>query len=246
MINGYESVSRYRRGMALVVAAAMCATVLAVPATVLADMVPLAIDPLRQEHLDTCDPEPSNNYRGALHTGQIAFHGFNDGLNSSKYWLCEAEIILVGEQAVGATPHYPAYTTPKGWYWTAGQSTAGIDFSYAYTAWTQKDVPFETGPTSYAVSNSSGYDTYYSLAITEGLYPTVSDNVNTPAFLPGWFDVDLIIANAQLPPLGLPEPERCVAVGMAGGYLFINVPEPATLLLLIGGGLAVLRRRNRS
>ncbi|MBL7134288.1 MAG: hypothetical protein ISS78_09340, partial [Phycisphaerae bacterium] len=143
MINGYESVSKYRRGMALV-AAAMCATVLAVPATVLADMVPLAIDPNRQEHLDTRDPEPSNMYMGALHTGQIAVHGFNDGLNSSKYWLCEAEIILVGEQAVGATPHYPAYTTPKGWYWTAGQSTAGIDFSYAYTAWTQKDVPFET------------------------------------------------------------------------------------------------------
>ena len=213
------------------------------PASVVADLVPLAIDPLRQEHLDTCNPDNSNIYRGPLHTGQIAFHGFNDGLNSSKYWLCEAEIILVGEQAVGATPHYPAYTTPKGWYWTAGQSVGGIDWSYAYTAWTQKDTPFETGWTSYAVRNSSGYDTYYSIAITEGLYPTVSDDVNTPAFLPGWFDVDQIIANAQLPPLGPPEPERCVAVGMVGGHLFVSIPEPGTLSLVALGALGLLRRR---
>jgi len=209
--------------MALAMGLALCAGVLAPPASALADMVPLAVDPLRQEHLDTCNPEPSNIYMGPLHTGQVAFHGFNDGLISSKYWLCEAEIIIVGAQAVNATPHYPAHTTPKGWYWTSGRSAGGIDFSYAYTAWTQKDTPAETGWTHFSVSNSSGYDSYYSVAITEGLYPSVSDAVNPPGpLLPGWFDVDAIVVNALPPPLGPPNPELGCHVAMAGGTLLIN------------------------
>jgi len=225
------------------VALALCLPVLVAPASALADMVPLAVDALRQEHLDTCNPDSSNIYMGPLHSGQIARHGFNDGLNSTKYWLVEAETIIVGAQAVGATANFPAYTTPKGWYWTSGQSTGGVDFSYAYIAWLQKDVPTETGWTHFSVSNSSGYDSYYSVAITEGLYPSVSDDVNTPSSLPGWFNIDSIILNALVPPLGPPNPEAGCKVMMAGGTLLIDAPEPATLSLFGLGALALVRRR---
>ena len=47
--------------------------------------------------------------------------------------------------------------------------------------------------------------------------------MNPPGPLPGWFDVDAIVVNAMLPPLGPPNPELGVNVQMAGGVLLINV-----------------------
>ena len=243
MISSHRLLRWHGRPAAVIVAAAMFAPVATMTPPLPADIIPLATN-VGDEHLDTCDPENSNIYRGPLTGGTGVAHSFNDDFNSSEPWLVEVEIILIGKQATSAAFGYPAHTTPVGSYWTAGQSDLGVDYSYAYTAWKQEDRP-ETGQSRFVLTNTTGYDNYYSVAITEA-YAGIPSTVNPPDPLPGWFDVDAIITNALAPGGGnVNNPEAACGVGMAGWQLLIDAPEPGTLTLLALGGLALLRRRHR-
>ena len=147
----------YRRTIAGVLAVGLAVVL---PASVCADMVPLAVNPAA-EHLDVANPEGSNIYRGPLAAGAVVVHFFSDGFSSVEPWLCEVETILVGAQANDVMFQYPGSTTPKGSYWTTGQSAGGIDWSYAYTAWTQQDQPDIKNNCPFAVRNITGYTNYY-------------------------------------------------------------------------------------